>query len=113
MNSGAGNYGIPLMLEGYGYIFDRDMLSDLFGVEDVSDLVSDLRECSYNDFMGFVSAVETYISAPSAASVTVNGNEYTFAEAKTGRAQMLSGVFALTSESSRAYEYLMNYALAA
>ena len=113
MNSGAGNYGIPLMLEGYGYIFDRDMLSDLFGVEDVSDLVSDLRDCSYNDFMGFVSAVETYISAPSAASVTVNGNEYTFAEAKTGRAQMLSGVFALTSESSRAYEYLMNYALAA
>ena len=63
--------------------------------------------------MGFVSAVETYISAPSAASVTVNGNEYTFAEAQTGRAQMLSGVFALTSESSRAYEYLMNYALAA
>lgn len=113
MSSGSGSYGVPLALEGCGYIFDRDMLSDLFGVEDVSDLVADLRECSYNDFIGFVSAVETYIAAPSAAAVTVNGNKYTFAEAKTGRAQMLSGVFALTSESSRAYEYLLNYALAA
>lgn len=111
--SASGSYGVPLVLEGYGYIFDRDMLADLFGVEDVTDLTDDLRACSYNDFMGFVSAVETYIAAPSAASVTVNGNEYTFAAAKTGKAQMLSGVFALTSESSRAYEYLMNYALAA
>lgn len=113
LGSGAGSCGVPLALEGYGYIFDREMLADLFGVEDISDLADDLRACSYNDFMGFVSAVETYIAAPSAASVTVNGNEYTFAEAKIGKAQMLSGVFALTSESSRAYEYLMNYALAA
>lgn len=112
LGSGKGR-GVPLALEGYGYIFDREMLGDLFGAEDVTDLANDLRDCSYNDFMGFVSAVETYIAAPSAATVTVNGSSYTFAEAKTGRAQMLSGVFALTSESSRAYEYLMNYALAA
>lgn len=111
--NGENRYGIPLMLEGYGYIFDREMLADLFGAEDISDLAEDLKSCSYNDFNGFVDAVETYIEAPSAASVTVNGNEYTFAEAKTGRAQMLSGVFALTAESSRAYEYLTNYALAA
>ena len=113
LGSGTSSYGVPLALEGYGYIFDREMLADLLGAEDAADLADDLRACSYNDFMGFVSAVETYIAAPSAASVTVNGNEYTFAAAKTGKAQMLSGVFALTSESSRAYEYLMNYALAA
>lgn len=112
-SDGSGRYGIPLMLEGYGYIFDRDMLADLFGAEDISDLVEDLKNCSYNDFNGFVDAVETYIEAPSDASVTVNGSKYTFALEKTGRAQMLSGVFALTAESSRAYEYLMNYALAA
>ena len=31
--NGIGSYGIPLMLEGYGYIFDKNMLSDIFGAE--------------------------------------------------------------------------------
>ena len=111
--NGTGSYGVPLMLEGYGYIFDRDMLSALFGEEAAEALARDLRLCSYTDFNGFAAAVETYIKAPSDATVTVNGSEYTFEKEKTGRAQMLTGVFALTPESTRAYEYLMDYALAA
>ena len=63
--AGIGSYGIPLMLEGYGYIFDKDMLSDIFGEENAEKLTGDLRTCSFTDFEGFVSALDTWISAPS------------------------------------------------
>ncbi|MBQ7873829.1 MAG: extracellular solute-binding protein [Oscillospiraceae bacterium] len=111
--AGLGSYGVPLMLEGYGYIFDRDMLSDLFGSENVQALANDLRTCSFTEFEGFVAAVDTYIQAPSAATVTLNGNSYTFAAEKTGRAANLTGVFSLNSESTRAMEHLLSYGLAA
>ena len=45
--NGIGSYGIPLMLEGYGYIFDKDMLSAVFGEEDSEKLAADLKTCSY------------------------------------------------------------------
>ncbi len=112
-NTGLGNYGIPLMLEGYGYIVDKTMLSDLFGEASSEAIVRDLARCSYTDFEGFVEAVATYISSPSAATVTLNGNEYTFANEKTGKAQSLTGVFSLNYDSADSAQYLLNYALAA
>ena len=112
-NTGLGSYGIPFMLEGYGYIVDRTMLSDLFGGASAEAIVRDLAACSYTEFEGFVDAVNTYIAAPSAATVTINGSEYTFAAEKTGRAQSLTGVFSLNYDSARASEYLLNYMLGA
>lgn len=111
-NSGIGSFGIPLMLEGYGYILDRDMISDLFGAENANALIEDLRSCSFAEFEGFVAAVDTYISSPSAAEITIGGNKYTFSPEKTGKAQSLTGVFALNSESTAAMEHLFSYALA-
>ncbi len=112
-NTGLGSYGIPLMLEGYGYIVDKTMLSDLFGGASAEAIVRDLAACSYTDFEGFVEAVATYISAPGAATVSLNGNEYTFAAEKTGKAQSLTGVFSLNYDSTDSAQYLLNYALAA
>ena len=111
--SGIGSYGIPLVLEGFGYIFDKDMLSDLFGAENSEKLADDLRSCSFTEFEGFVAAVDTYISAPSAAEITINGNKYTFSPEKTGKAKNLTGVFSLNSESTSVLEGLLSTALAA
>ena len=111
-NTGLGSYGIPLMLEGYGYIFDREMLSDLFGGKKTDELVSDLKTCSFTEFEGFVAAVDTYISSPSEAKITLNGNEYTFAPEKTGKAKNLTGVFSLNYESHEAAKALLSTALA-
>lgn len=111
--NGIGSYGIPLLLEGYGYIFDKDMISALFGEENSENLIADLKTCSFTEFEGFVSAVETYIAAPSALEVSVNGNKYVFAAEKTGKAQNLTGIFSLNSESTRAMEHLLSSALAA
>lgn len=111
-NAGVGSFGIPLMTEGYGYIFDREMMEALFGGE-ASALIEDLRSCSYQDFESFVNAVETYISAPTAAEITVSGNKYVFEKEKTGKAASLTGVFALNAESTRAMEHLLSHVLAA
>lgn len=112
-STGIGNYGIPLMLEGYGYIFDKGMLLDIFGPEDSEKFANDLRSCSFTEFEGFVAAVDTWISAPSEAEITINGNKYTFSAEKTGRSKNLTGVFSLNSESTRALEHLLSTALAA
>lgn len=109
---GIGSYGIPLALEGFGYIFDREMISALFGEENTNEIVEDLRSCSFTDFESFVAAADSYIASPSEAKITLNGNEYTFLPEKTGKAAMLTGVFALNSESSRASEHLLSYVLA-
>lgn len=111
--NGIGSYGIPLLLEGYGYIFDREMISALFGEENTDNIINDLRTCSFTEFEGFVAAVDTYISAPSATTVKIGANEYTFAAEKTGKAQNLTGVFSLNSESTRAMEHLFSHVLAA
>lgn len=111
--NGIGSYGIPLLLEGYGYIFDREMISALFGAENTDNIINDLRTCSFTEFEGFVAAVDTYISAPSATTVKIGANEYTFAAEKTGKAQNLTGVFSLNSESTRAMEHLFSHVLAA
>lgn len=109
---GIGNYGIPLVLEGYGYIFDREMISAIFGGENAEKLIDDLRTCSFTEFESFVSAVETWIASPSAAKIKIGENEYTFSAEKTGKAENLKGIFSLNSESTRAMEHLMSYALA-
>ena len=111
-STGIGNYGIPLMLEAYGYIVDTDMLKALFGAE-YKSLLEDLRTCSYTDFEGFVAAVDTYIAAPSEATVTVNGTEYTFSAEKTGKAEKLTGVFSMNAKDSDVSEYLLSTVLGA
>ena len=111
-NGKTGSYGVPLLLEAYGYIFDREVLQSLFEHENVTDLIDDLAACSYTDFEGFVVAVDTFIHAPSSAKVTVNGSDYRFSAEKTGKAANLTGVFSVSAESSRASEELLNVLLA-
>ena len=111
-SAGIGNYGIPLMLEAYGYIVDTDMLKALFGAE-YKSLLEDLRVCSYTDFEGFAATVETYIAAPSEATVTVNGTEYDFIPEKTGKAEKLTGVFSMNAKDSDVSEYLLSTVLGA
>lgn len=110
-SAGIGSYGIPLVLEGYGYILDRAMFDDLFGAQNTDAVIDDLRACSFTEFEAFVTAVETYISSPSALEIKIGENEYSFLPEKTGRANNLTGVFSLNSENSRAVEHLLSTAL--
>ena len=109
--SGIGSYGIPLLLEGYGLIVDKTMLRDLFG-EKSELLLEKLKTCTFTELESLAAAVDTYISAPSAAKITIGGEEFTFMPEKTGKAQNLTGVFSLNNESTRAAEHLLSAVLA-
>lgn len=109
---GKASYGIPFNVEGYGYLVDSGMLSDLFGEDRVKDLLSDLKACSYEEFTAFCVAVDEYIASPASSSVKVNGNSYSFHTQKTGRAANLTGVFAFAGSEKWTYgDHLINIAI--
>lgn len=109
---GEKSYGIPYNIEGYGYIVDPVMLEDLFGAGNGDAVIADLRVCSYEDFIAFCDAVNTYIQEPSAAEVTINGNSYAFHASKIGAAEKLNGIFAFAGSEKWTYgDHAVNVAL--
>ena len=102
-SDGKENLGVPFNVEGYGYMVDSQMLDDLFGAGKSANILKDLRTCTYDEFTAFVKAVDSYIANPSAASVTLKGNKYTFNAQKTGRAKNLTGVFAFAGSEKWTY----------
>ena len=109
---GKASYGIPFNVEGYGYMVDSQMLADLFGEDRVSDLLKDLKSCSYEEFTAFCTSVSEYIASPTAVSAKVNGNSYAFNVQKTGRAQNLTGVFAFAGSEKWTYgDHLINISI--
>ena len=69
----------------YCTIFDKEMISTLFGAENSEKLIDDLRTCSFTEFEGFVAAVDTWISAPSAAKIKIGMKILKFNFARGGR----------------------------
>jgi len=109
---GQKSYGVPYNVEGYGYIVDPVMVDDLFGAGNGEAVIAALRTASYEDFIAFCDAVDAYISAPSAAEVTVGGSTFTFQAEKTGLAENLNGVFAFAGSEKWTYgDHLVNVAL--
>ncbi len=109
---GKTNYGIPFNVEGYGYMVDKRMLEALFGKDNAEDVYEDLKECSYTEFTTFTDAVTEYIASPSARSVTLDGDTYTFSATKQGLAEKLNGVFAFAGAEKWTYgDHLINVAL--
>lgn len=92
---GVNSYGVPYNLEGFGFIFDEQMMMDLFNVENSEQLIADLKQCSYQEFEIFVRNVSNYINSPSAVTVVLNGNSYVLRASKIGLANNLTGVFAV------------------
>ena len=113
-SDGKNSFGIPYCIEGYGYIVDREMISDLIGENSTDSFLENMRVASYEDFKNFVLAVDSYIKTPAAKSFTLNGKKYTFLPTKTGLAQKLTGVFAVAGAERWTYcDHMINVALGA
>lgn len=113
-DGGSESYGIPYGIEGIGFIVDAQMISDLFGAESGEAVLEDLRNCPWEEFEAFCEAVDQYISTPTAAKVTLNGNEYSFQAEKTGRAASLTGVFAFAGAEKWVFaDHLLNMPMGA
>ncbi|MDR2509142.1 MAG: ABC transporter substrate-binding protein [Spirochaetaceae bacterium] len=100
---GNTSYGIPYNIEGYGFIVDKQMLADLFGAENAGKALAGLQQANWQEWQAFVLALEKWIAAPQAASVTLGGNSFTFAAAKTPLTSKLTGVFAVMGAENWTY----------
>lgn len=111
-NDGSNSFGVPYNVEGYGYIVDRQMVSDLFGAAKVDAFIADAKAASYGEWEALVKALDAYIKNNRAATVTLNGNAYALAAAKTGLAKSLTGVFAVMGAEKWTYgDHFINVAL--
>ncbi len=111
-SNGTDSYGVPYNVEGYGYIIDTQMASDLVGADKSEAFVADIKLSTYAEWEALVLALDTYINAGTAASVTVNGNAYDLAATKTGLAANLTGVFAMAGSQKWTYgDHFLNVAV--
>lgn len=111
-SDGANNFGIPYNVEGYGYIVDKQMLSDLFGADKADAVLAAIKTATYEEWEMFIHAIDTYIKTPSAAAVTLSGTAFTFVAEKTGLAANLNGVFAVMGAEKWTYgDHFVNVAL--
>jgi raffinose/stachyose/melibiose transport system substrate-binding protein len=100
---GTTSYGIPYNVEGYGYIVDKKMLAELFGVSDPAGIIKDIKTATYAEWEGLVNAVDAWIKQPGAAPVTVGGKTHNLAAAKTELTGKLNGVIALMGSQRWTY----------
>ena len=109
---GSSNYGIPYNVEGYGYIVDKQMLADLFGLSDTAPLIDDIKAASYKEWEGFVTAIDSWIKKPASTPLSVNGKTYNLAASKTDLTGRLNGVIALMGSQRWTYgDHFVNVAL--
>lgn len=111
-SDGKTSYGIPYNIEGYGYIVNTKMFSDLFGLENTDKFISDFKKANYSEFESLVIAVDSYIKKNTVSTIKLNGNSYTLATSKTGFAKNLTGVFAVAGAEKWTYgDHLSNLGL--
>jgi raffinose/stachyose/melibiose transport system substrate-binding protein len=110
---GTTNYGIPYNVEGYGYIVDKKMLAELFGVADPGALLKDIQTATYAEWVNLVTAVENWIRADSPSlRVELSGKTYNLAASKTDLTKNLNGVISLMGSQRWTYgDHLVNVAL--
>ncbi len=108
---GSTNYGIPFNIEGYGYVVDTTMLSDIFGV-DGKEVADAIKTATYEEWESTVLALTDYIDNGNASTVTLSGQSFDMAATKTGKAATLEGVFSTAGSEKWTYgDHFINVAL--
>ena len=112
-SDGSNNYGIPIGVEGYGYLVDTQMISDLFETKSVNNLLQDIKIASYDEFKLLVNALDHYIKDNTVSTIKLNGKQYTLAPTKTELSKQLTGVFSVAGSEKWTYgDHMINVALA-
>lgn len=109
---GETNYGVPLNVEGYGYIADTRVISSLFGEENVDAFLEAYKTASYEEFEAMVLAMDDYIKNGTVSEITLDGQTFSFVEEKDERAEKLKCVFAVAGSEKWTYgDHLFNIAV--
>ena len=108
---GETNYGVPLNIEGYGYIVDKRVLGSLFGEDNVDAFIEAYKTASYAEFEAMVLAMDEFIKNGAAEDITLSGQTFAFAAEKDDRASALEGVFSVAGSEKWTYgDHLFNVA---
>ena len=113
-SDGKNNLGIPYNIEGYGYIVDKQMISDLIGSSNVDNFIKDMKLASYEEFGNFVTIVSGYIKTDKTDSFVLNGQTYNINNQKTGLCSNLKDVFSVAGAEPWTFgDQMMNVGLGA
>lgn len=108
--NGTDNYGIPFNVEGYGYVVDVTMLSDIFGDGDA--VAKAIKSATYDEWAAMITALEDYIKNDKASTVTLSGQSFEMAAGRTGKAATLEGVFSTAGSQTWTYgDHMINVAI--
>ena len=111
---GTTNYGVPYNLEGYGYLVDKQMITDIFGEENTEAFLKDARTSTYEEFAALVAALTSYIKEEKPSEVTLSGNAYTMNPTRLNLAAKLEGVFSVAGSEKWTYgDHTINVSLGA
>ena len=109
---GETNYGVPLNVEGYGYIADTRVLSALFGEENLDAFLEAYKTASYAEFESMVLAMDDYIKNGISQEITLSGQKFSFEAEKDERTEKLKCVFAVAGSEKWTYgDHLFNIAV--
>ena len=85
------NCGVPLSINGFGWVVNKNLLSSIFGEEAYKNVINDLITCSYDDFVNFVNDIK------SSNLTTLNGNSYSINRKSL---ESMIEVFSITADFS-------------
>lgn len=111
---GETNYGVPYNLEGYGYLVDKQLITDIFGEENTEDFLEDFKTATYAEFSALVTALDHYIKEEAPSDVTLSGNTYAMHPTRLNLAAKLEGVFSVAGSEKWTYgDHTINVAMGA
>ena len=109
---GTVNYGVPYNIEGYGYVVDKDLLSEMIGADNVDAFLEAYQTASYDDFVAMVDAMDAFIKEGTAGTFALSGTEFTLAAEKGELSSSLEGVFSVAGAERWTYgDHLVNVAI--
>ena len=110
---GETNYGVPLNIEGYGYIVDTRVIGAMFGEDNTDAFIEAYKTASYAEFEAMVNAMQQYITDGTADDITLSGTTFSFAE-KNDITSKLKGVIAVAGSEKWTYgDHTINVSLGA
>lgn len=102
---------IPIGIEGWGYVVNKNIISNLVGKKNVDSFINDFKLCTYEEYELFIKKLNSYIKNHTSSTILLNNVSYQF-DAKSSSLKNLTSVFSIDGTSKNIYSlYLINNSL--
>ncbi len=99
---------IPIGIEGFGYIINKNIISNLVGKKNVDSFINDFKLCTYEEYELFVKKLSSCIKNHTSSTIVLNNVSYQL-DAKSSSLKNLTSAFSIDGTSKNIYSlYLIN-----